>query len=292
MIMIGQNKSMMKSLLKTTISLLKKYGIHPNKRKGQTFIIDTGTIDRQISYADVGSEDVVLEIGSGLGTLTCALAEKAKEVITIEVDKQFTTVLDEVLSKYDNVKVIFGDALKLDLPKVDKIISNIPYNISSHLTFKILNMQFEKAILMYQLEFAKRMVAAPGSKDYGRLTVGVYYKARANILEEVPKTSFFPLPDVDSAMVELLPKKPPFNVQDEEYFFKIVRSIFIHAKKKLNAALNHYLKHIGIKKEEATKIIAKIPYRDMRVRSLEPEKVGIVSDLLYRELRSPRADLG
>lgn len=289
--MTSQNKSMMKSLLKTTVSLLKKHSIHPNKRKGQTFIIDAGIIDRQISYADVSSKDVVLEIGSGLGALTCALAEKAKEVITIEVDRQFINVLDEVLSNYDNVKVIFGDALKLDLPKVDKIISNIPYNISSHLTFKILDMQFEKAILMYQLEFAKRMIAAPGSKDYGRLTIGVYYRAHANILEEVPKTSFFPTPDVDSAMVELLPKEPPFNVQDEEGFFRVVRSLFIHAKKKLNSALNHYLKHLGIKKEEARKIIAKIPYRDMRVRSLEPEKVGIISDLLYKELRSLKSDL-
>ena len=280
------------SLLKTTILLLKKHGIHPNKRKGQTFIIDTDIIDRQISYADVGPKDVVLEIGSGLGSLTCALAEKAKEVITIEVDRRFTKVLGEVLSNYRNVKIIFGDALKLDLPKANKIISNIPYNISSHLTFRILEMQFEKAILMYQLEFAKRMIAAPGSKDYGRLTLGVYYRAYVNILEEVPKTSFFPLPDVDSAMVELLPKKPPFNVQDEENFFEIVRNIFIHAKKKLSAALNHYLKHFGIKKEEAKKIIAKIPYRDMRVRSLEPEKVGIVSDILYKELKNLKANQG
>ncbi|MFX0097089.1 MAG: 16S rRNA (adenine(1518)-N(6)/adenine(1519)-N(6))-dimethyltransferase RsmA [Candidatus Hodarchaeota archaeon] len=290
--MASQNKSMMKSLLKTTVSLLKKFDIRPNKRKGQTFIIDVGIIDRQISYADVCPKDVVLEIGSGLGALTCALAEKAKEVITIEIDRRFVDVLDVVLSNYDNVKVIFGDALKLDLPKVDKIISNIPYNISSDLTFKILKMHFEKAILMYQLEFAKRMIAAPGSKDYGRLTIGVYYRAHANILEEVSRTSFFPTPDVDSAMVELLPKEPPFKVQDEEKFFEVVRGIFIHAKKKLNAALNHYLKHVGIKKEKARKIIAEIPYRDMRVRSLEPEKISIVSNLLYKELRNLKANQG
>lgn len=283
---------MKKSLLKTTILLLRKHGIHPNKRKGQTFIIDENIIDRQISYADLDSKDVVLEIGSGLGSLTCALAEKAREVITIEADRQFTGVLDEVLSNYDNVRVIFGDALKLDLPKVDKIISNIPYNISSHLTFKILDMKFEKAILMYQLEFAKRMTAAVGSKDYGRLTVGVYYRAQANILEEVPKASFYPMPDVDSAMVELLPKEPPFNVQDEENFFRVVRGIFIHAKKKLNAALNHYLRQIGIKKEEARKIVAGIPYRDMRIRNLEAEKVGIVSDLLYKKLGGLKENQG
>src|SRR3990172_11759599 len=155
-------------------------------KKDQHFLIDEKVLGRIIEYGQLNSSDTVLEIGAGYGNLTEKLARKAGKVIAIEADAE----LASSLNRFNNVEVFIGDALKLDFPYFNKVVSNLPYSISSPVTFKLLEYEFDMGILMYQYEFAKRMVAAPGSKDYGRLSIAVQYRANVQIMEVVPRLAF------------------------------------------------------------------------------------------------------
>lgn len=232
-------------------------------RLSQHFLMDERVADRIVNYANLKENDIVLEIGAGNGILTKRIAKIAK-VIAIEIDKRFI----ERLKRIENVEVINADALKVNFREINfnKVVSNLPYHISSPITFKLLEIPFELAILMYQKEFAERLVAMPGSKKYGRLSVMVYYKADCEILEYVPKEVFFPKPEVDSCVVKIIPIGKRFNV-NEELFEKVVKALFGHRRKKIRNAL--IIEKI-VKKEE----VKKLPYIDMRVEQLEPEKIA------------------
>ena len=198
---------------------LSSIGVSPSKSRGQNFLIDDGVADRQIAYAAINPEDVVLEIGPGLGMITSRLAMKAEKVIAIETDKKLADYLSKKLPS--NVELITADALCVDFPKFDVMVSNLPYSISSPIIFKILNYNFRNAVVMLQKEFADRMVANPGSKDYSRLSVATYYRSKCKILENVPASKFYPSPKVDSAVVEIIPREPPFALSNKSLFFKL-----------------------------------------------------------------------
>lgn len=256
-----------------------------NKRKGQCILTDENVIARQIKYADLDKSDTVLEIGPGLGALTFPLAEGAGKVVAIEQDAQFNKYLKKRIPK--NVELILGDALKLDLPRFDKCVSNLPYNISSPITFKLLEHTFKKAILMYQQEFAERMVAEPGEAAYSRLSVSVYYRAKCDILEHVPKTSFIPQPDVDSAIVELSPRKPPFTMDSKEFFLGVLKALFSQRRKKIKNSISQLVEDELRKRGTYTepmykKTIMALPFGDFRVEMLTPEQIGQLSDILYQ----------
>ena len=229
----------------------------------QHFLIDERVAERQIKYADLQPDDVVLEIGAGNGILTRKIAKVAK-VIAIEIDERFI----EKLSKIKNVDVIHGDALKVDFNELDfnKVISNIPYHISSPLTFKLLDSHFEQAILMYQKEFAERMVAKAGSRQYSRLSVMVYYRADCEILEYVPRHAFRPTPKVDSCIVRLKHIGRRFDV-NEEIFEEVTRALFSHRRKKIKNAL---LMEGIVSKEN----IDALPFIEERVEHLTPEQIA------------------
>ncbi len=229
----------------------------------QHFLVDERVAERQIEYANLCGDDVVLEIGAGNGILTKKIARIAK-VIAIEIDKRFIKQLEKIR----NVEVIHGDALKVDFNELEfnKVISNIPYHISSPLTFKLLEKKFDVGILMYQKEFAERMVAKPGSREYSRLSVMVYYRADCEILEHVPKEAFRPKPKVDSCIVKIIPIGKRFDV-DEALFERVTRALFSHRRKKIKNAL--VMEGI-IEKEE----IAKLPFMDKRVEQLPPEEIA------------------
>lgn len=229
----------------------------------QNFLIDERVAERQIKYADLNEKDVVLEIGAGKGILTKKIAKIAK-VIAVEIDKKFISILKNI----DNVEVINEDFLKLDLNELNfnKVISNIPYHISSPITFKLLEKKFEMGILMYQKEFAERMVAIPGTKNYSRLSVMVYYRADCFLLEKVPKSAFYPVPKVDSYMVKIIPVGRRFEV-DENLFERVVKSLFCHRRKKIK---NSLVIDGLLSKEDAEKII----YGDRRGDSLTPEEIA------------------
>lgn len=241
---------------------------------GQHFLNDLSVANREVEYAKITKEDVVLEIGPGKGVITRLLAEKANQVIAIEIDKQLVNKLKTTLP--ENVTLISGDALSVDfqmLPRFTKIVSNLPFEISSPITFKFLNFSFAKAILIYQKDFAKRLVSLPGNKEYSRLTVGVTYKAHCRILEDISRRSFSPMPKVDSSIVELIPrKKPLFNVENEEFFFELTKQLFNHRRKKIRYVIKVLYGNLE-----------QLSYLDQRVEELTPEEIGELSNVLWRQ---------
>ncbi len=242
------------------------------QRLGQHFLIDEAIAKREVAYAALTSDDVVLEIGPGKGIITRLLAQHAHQVVAIELDARLVLQLTPRLP--GNVTLIHGDAVEVDLatlPRFTKIVSNLPFQISSPITFKLLEYPFSKAILIYQKDFADRLVAEPGSKEYSRLTIGVYYKAHCKILEQVPRTSFSPPPQVDSSIVELIPRtRPPFEVADERFFFELTKQLFNHRRKKIRYTITSLF---GDHEE--------LPYLEERVETLTPEQVGELSTLLW-----------
>ena len=242
-------------------------------RFGQHFLIDLSVARREVEYAKLTKDDIVLEIGPGKGVITRLLAQKAKQVIAIEIDQQLVEKLKETLPK--NVTLISGDILSVDfqiLPQFTKIVSNLPFKISSPITFKLIELSFLRAILIYQKDFAERLVALPGKKEYSHLTVGVSYKAHCWILEDVDRCSFSPVPKVDSSIVEIIPrKKPMFNVENEQFFFKLSRQLFNHRRKKIR----YIIKKLYGDFEQ-------LPYLDQRIGELAPEQIGELSNLLWQ----------
>jgi 16S rRNA (adenine1518-N6/adenine1519-N6)-dimethyltransferase len=242
------------------------------QRFGQHFLIDLSVARREVEYAKLTNDDVVLEIGPGQGVITRLLAQKAKQVIAIEIDQRLVNKLKTTLP--ENVTLISGDALSVDfqtLPRFTKIVSNLPFEISSPITFKFLESYFSRAILIYQKDFAERLVAIPGKKEYSRLTVGISYKAQCRILQDVPRTSFSPTPKVDSSIVELIPrKKPLFIVEDERFFFVLTKQLFNHRRKKIRYTIKALYGDIE-----------QLPYLDQRVEALTPKQIGELSNVLW-----------
>lgn len=252
---------------------------------GQNFIVDEQVLEREISYADIGRSDIILEIGPGVGTLTELLVQHAAQVYAVEMDARMVKILSSRLG--DRVKVIEGDFLKVELPAFDKTISNIPYSISSPLTFRLLSHGFKTAVLTYQKEFAERMVAKPGERAYSRLSVATYYYADAEMMEILPPEAFYPRPEVDSAVVRLTPKRRPFEV-NEELFFTLVRGLFSHRKKTLKKALFFALSDMfdieskDKRREIAASVDAELAER--RVFTLTPEELAKICDVLGEQL--------
>jgi 16S rRNA (adenine1518-N6/adenine1519-N6)-dimethyltransferase len=246
------------------------------KKLGQHFLIDKNIAELEVKYASIKNNDVVLEIGPGEGILTKLLANKAKKVIAIEIDQELIKKLKPELP--ENVKLIHGDALKIDfnqIPLFNKIVANLPFQISSPITFKFLKHRFSKAVLIYQKDFAKRMTSPPKSSNYSRLSVGVYYKAHCKILKDVPKNCFFPQPKIDTCIVELIPrKKPPFHVTDERFFFDLTKKLFSHRRKKIKNTL----------REKYEIEIDDFPFLDKRVEELSPEQIGELSNLIFHRI--------
>ena len=227
------------SLSKTTKSILNKYGIRLNKNLGQNYLIDKNKRDQIIKFGNITQDDVVLEIGTGIGTLTIELAKKAKKVIAIEQDSNISEILNQRLKeeKIDNVEVINEDALKIEFPKFNKIVSNLPYQISSPITFKFLDYDFDLAVLMYQKEFADRMNGEVGSKNYSRLSTMLYFKCDVEKLTDVSCESFIPKPKVDSTVIKLTPKESKIDKDDFEIYSKFTKALFQHRNKKIRNAL-------------------------------------------------------
>ena len=203
------------------------------RRKGQNFLVDKGVLQRMADYAELGPDDHVLEIGPGTGNLTEVLSQRAGRVYAIEVDRDLAARLEGRLEK---VKIISGDALKVELPDCNKVVSNLPYQISSKITYRLLHKSFHLAVLMYQKEFVRRMTAAVGAKDYGRLSVVIGHYARAEILEYVPRMAFRPSPPVGSAIVRLRPRQDKPDV-DHDSFMYLAAGLFSHRRKLLRSAL-------------------------------------------------------
>ncbi len=262
-----------KQLLSKTKRILSDYNLRAFKSYSQNFVIEPKLIQWHLQYSDLTKSDVVVEIGAGLGTLTKAIAEKVKKVIAVEIDPKFIKILEKELESYGNIEIIEGDILQIE-PKIfdnRKILSNTPYKISSPLTFKIIQSSYLHAVMSYQKEFAERMIAPPGSRNYGRITLGVNFYANLELLKVVPRDFFYPIPKVDSALVRLNPCDPPFQLADESDFFEFVRHLFSFRKKTIRRALNLFFKQKDIEKSNLTEFI-KSSFADERVFRLSLQK--------------------
>lgn len=230
---------MNQSLAKKTKEILNKHNIILNKNLGQNYLIDNNKKNQIIKFGELSKEDTVLEIGSGIGTLTIDLSLQSKKVIAIEQDKTIFKILEERIENknIDNVELINKDALSIDFPKFNKIVSNLPYQISSPVTFKFFDYDFDLAILMYQQEFAKRMNGKVGSKDYSRLSAMLYFKCDVEFLTEVSSESFIPKPKVNSSVIKLTPKNLEIKKDDFLTYSKFTKALFQHRNKKVKNAL-------------------------------------------------------
>jgi 16S rRNA (adenine1518-N6/adenine1519-N6)-dimethyltransferase len=280
------------NLRSQTINVLKSNNIRLDKRKGQNYLINQGILSRIVNSAELSTGDTVLEIGAGIGTLTLPLAEGAKKVVAVEQDIKIADVLKKRLDDLDihNVEVIVGDATQIDFPEFNKVVSNLPYKISSPITFKLLEHDFDSAVLMYQKEFAERMVAEPGNKNYSRLSVMIHFGAKVTMLFDVPPSAFIPQPKVSSAVIKLTPDRRE-GACDDDTFKKTSRALFQHKRKKVANALLDSFHEIQVTDKETAKNIVSCLDSDIlneRAVNLHPEEILKISrdikSLLERNL--------
>lgn len=272
-----------------TIDIIKKYDFAFQKRFGQNFLIDAHVIEKIIKAADIGKDDIVLEIGPGIGTLTQYLAEAAGKVYAVEIDKNLIPVLGETLAEYDNVQVINEDILKVDIKSLIgennscKVVANLPYYITTPIIMKLFEEHIPASLVtvMVQKEVAERMQAKPGTKDYGALTLAVGYYADAYIAANVPPNCFMPRPNVGSAVIRLTRwEKPPVTVKDEGLMFKLIRASFNQRRKTLQNGINNS-PELSFSKEQVAAALNKMGLSEsVRGETLSLAQFAALSEIL------------
>lgn len=287
--------------------LLAAYGLRPRKSRGQNFLVAAGVLDKILEAAEIRAGDLVVEIGPGLGALTRRLVEDGARVVAVELDAGLLLVLRDVLSDYaDRVRLIQADALEVDYeallktvvgrqsPEVGpaegmrdvpfKVVANLPYYITSPFIAGFLEAGygFERMVLMVQRETAERMVAEPGTKAYGALTVLVCYHTRAEVFRRVSRHCFYPSPAVDSAIIRLFKREQPaVSVLRPDLYFRIVRAAFGQRRKMLPNALDHCIS--GLDRKAWTRLIRDVGLDPQaRGETLTPEEFGIIADACAR----------
>ena len=277
-----------------TIEVIKKYEFCFQKKFGQNFLIDGHVLDKIIAGAGVTKDDMVLEIGPGIGTMTQYLAEAAGKVVAVEIDRNLLPILQETLADYDNVKVIHADVLSLDLEKLVqeenggrpiKVVANLPYYITTPIIMALFEQHVPLAnvTVMVQKEVAARMKSGPGSKDYGALSLAVQYYAEPYIVANVPFNCFMPRPNVDSAVIRLTRyEEPPVQVNDEKMLFKIIRASFNQRRKTLQNGLNNS-SELNFTKDQIAAAIAEAGFSpSVRGEALTLEQFAKLTDILLK----------
>ena len=275
-----------------TIEILQKYDFHFQKKYGQNFLIDTHVLEKIVRAAEITAEDFVLEIGPGIGTMTQYLCEKARRVVAVEVDRKLIPVLEETLSGYDNVAVLNEDVLKVDIAELAqeynqgkpiKVVANLPYYITTPIIMGLFeaHVPLESITVMVQKEVAERMQAAPGTKEYGALSLAVQYYAKAEVVANVPPNCFMPRPKVGSAVIRLTCHKDrPVTVSDEAFLFRVVRASFNQRRKTLVNGLGNDAA-LGVTKEQAVQALEKMGLQpDVRGERLSLQEFAQLSNLL------------
>ena len=275
-----------------TIAVLQKYGFNFQKKFGQNFLIDTHVLDKIIAAAEIGSDDFVLEIGPGIGTMTQYLAESAREVVAVEIDKNLIPILEDTLSAYDNVTVINDDILKVDIQKLAeeknggkpiKVVANLPYYITTPIIMGLFESEvpLSSITVMVQKEVADRMQTGPGSKDYGALSLAVQYYAEPYIVANVPPNCFMPRPAVGSAVIRLTRyEKKPVEVKDPAFMFKLIRASFNQRRKTLQNGL-HNSSELQLPKEKVVQALEEMGLpAAVRGEKLDLAQFARLADLL------------
>lgn len=281
------------NVLEETKFLMKKYKIKANKSLGQNFLIDDNVIEDIVNGANIQNNDLVIEIGPGLGSMTALLVQKAKKVICIELDKKMIQILNDRFIAYNNIELINDDVLKINLNEIIKqekeenqikdvkIVANLPYYITTPIIMKLLeeNLDIESITVMIQKEVADRLIETPSGKNTGAITYTVYYYCESNKIREVSNTSFIPMPEVTSEVINLkLRKEPAIDVENKKVLFNIIKSAFMQRRKTLvNALVN-----TGVfkSKEEGLRILKTLNLRkDIRAENLTIEDFGRICNV-------------
>lgn len=275
-----------------TIAVLQKYDFMFQKKFGQNFLIDERVLEKIIRAAGVTKDDFVLEVGPGIGTMTQYLAEAAREVVAVEIDRNLIPILEDTLQAYDNVTVLNEDILKVDVRKLAeernggrpiKVVANLPYYITTPIIMGLFesNVPIENITIMVQKEVADRMQVGPGTKDYGALSLAVQYYAEPYIVANVPPNCFMPRPKVGSAVIRLTRHaEPPVQVKDPAFMFKLVRASFNQRRKTLQNGLNHS-PELQLSKEAVKAALQQMGLPEtVRGEALTLEQFAQLSDLL------------
>ena len=289
----------MSEALKETKYLIKKYKIKANKNLGQNFLIDDGALQDIAEGANIGQDDLVIEIGPGLGSLTQLLLEKAKKVICIELDKKMVKILTERFSMYKNLEIINDDILRIDLDKLIKfekekdnsvknikVVANIPYYITTPIIMKLVenNLDIDSITVMIQKEVAERLISIPGGKETGAITYTIYYYCEGKKIREVEKSSFIPEPEVTSEVINLKVRKTPaVKVIDKKVMFNIIKSAYMQRRKTLLNSLSS----VGVfkTKNQGIEFLKKLGLReDIRPENMKIEDFAKLTDLFINNL--------
>lgn len=300
----------MNSIYNETKFILRKYGINANKNLGQNFLINEAVIDEIIKSADISKEDLVIEIGPGLGTLTSRLLEMAGKVIAVELDNRMIKILEDRFKLYNNFELINDDILKVNLNEIIrnnvgnkaiavsknvcvkelknvKIVANLPYYITTPIIMKLLEekLNIESITVMIQKEVADRLIAIPGEKNTGAITYSVYYYAEPKKIIDVENNSFIPEPNVTSSVIKLnIRKQPPVEVKDEELMFKIIKQAFMQRRKTLVNALSNL--KIFDTKEQIITMLKKLNIDEkVRGEALTIEQFAKIAELVDESIK-------
>ena len=261
----------MENILEETKSIMKQNGIRANKSLGQNFLINKDVLESIVNSSEISKDDMVIEIGPGLGTLTKYLLEKAGEVLCIEIDLKMIKILNNRFNQYENFEIINEDVLKVDLNKIIsekkrqgkvkkvKIVANLPYYITTPIIMKLLEdkLDIESITVMIQKEVAERLIAVPGEKETGAITYTVYYYCESEKIMEVPNSSFIPEPEVTSEVIKMkLRSKPAVEIENPKIMFMIIKSAFMQRRKTLLNALTNT--KVFLSKEEGLEILRKL----------------------------------
>lgn len=274
--------------------VIRKYNFSVKKRLGQNFLINPKILDKITDAAEVQPDEVVVEIGPGLGALTQSLANKKGIVLAVEIDQGVIPILTHFMQDYPNVKIVNADILKVNLDQlVDehfgltkpyKVVANLPYYITTPIVMYLLESKFklDSLVIMVQKEVAERMTAPPGKKDYGALSVAVQYYTEASLVTRVPSSSFYPAPEVESAVVKLkLRNKPPVSLYEERCFFQVVKAAFAMRRKTLLNALNSFFADHS--KEELQHFLERCSIDPMRRgETLTLDEFACLSNVLWQ----------
>lgn len=272
------------NLREETEFILKKYGLRANKKLGQNFLINEDIIEQIIEKADVNKEDVIIEIGPGLGSLTAKLLENAQKVIAIELDSNMSKILKERFSLYGNFELIENDVLKVNLMEIVqkydsvKVVANLPYYITTPIIMKLLEdkLKLKSITVMVQKEVGERFCANPNSKEYGAITISINYYTTPEIIIDVPKENFEPMPEVDSCVIKLdIREVPPVSVKNEKEFFNLIKAGFSQRRK----TINNSLASMGRSKEEVKTVLEKLKIDSkLRAENLSIEQFADISN--------------
>ncbi|MCM1122126.1 MAG: 16S rRNA (adenine(1518)-N(6)/adenine(1519)-N(6))-dimethyltransferase RsmA [Eubacterium sp.] len=276
-----------------TAEILRKYQFRMQKKYGQNFLIDANILQKIVEAAQITKEDCVLEIGPGIGTMTQYLAEAADRVIAVEIDKGLIPILEDTLSSYENITVLYGDILKVDLAALAaenggrsfKVVANLPYYITTPVIMKLFESRtpLQSITVMVQSEVADRMQTGPGTKDYGALSLAVQYYAKPEIVARVPASCFLPRPNVDSTVVRLTRyEEPPVVVEDEAYLFALIRASFNQRRKTLANGLAN-AGNLGLNRAQVEQVLEEMGLsRTVRGETFTLEQFAKLSNCLRR----------